>query len=56
LDLLGSPAPIEPLTTKIFDPRDFAPKMMHKDVVEMLWNVVNLSVKCAKFFEAKKGQ
>jgi hypothetical protein len=52
----GSPAQIEPPTAEFFDPPGFAPKTMHENVVESPLSIVSLSVDCAKFFEAEKGQ
>ncbi len=43
--------PIEPLAVEVFDPGDFAPKMLHDEVEGLMPSVANLSVGCVKFFE-----
>jgi hypothetical protein len=43
--------PIEPLAVEVFDPGDFAPKMLHDEVKGLMPSVVNLSVGCMNFFE-----
>jgi hypothetical protein len=42
---------IEPPTTKIFDPGDFAPKTMHEKIEESLPFAMNIPAGCVKFFE-----